>query len=163
MVYEQRGDKDIFYYYNADGQVTGLKYAGTDYYFTFNSIEDIIGIYTEAGVLKAAYEYNEWGKLVSIKDSSGNSITDGSNIGLINPIRYRGYYYDTETGLFYVGSRYYNPEWGRFINADSTDVLTSSTGVPNWDKNLFAYYDNDPINRVDKGGAVGAGILSLKL
>ena len=58
----------------------------------------------------------------------------------------------TETGLFYVGSRYYDPETGRFVNADDTDVLTSSLDVPNQDKNLFAYCDNDPVNRVDYGG-----------
>ena len=162
LVYEQRGDKDIFYYYNADGQVTGIQYNGLNYYFTFNLRGDIIGVYTGAGVLKGSYEYNEWGKLISVKDSEGNTITDPGNIVLINPIRYRGYYYDSETGMYYLQSRYYNPEWGRFINADNTDILTA-TPMDLTDKNLFAYCDNNPVLRVDDGGnfwwiALGAGI-----
>ncbi len=145
LVYEQRGDKDIFYYYNADGQVTGIQYNGLNYYFTFNLRGDIIGVYTGAGVLKGSYEYNEWGKLLSVKDSEGNTITDPGNIVLINPIRYRGYYYDSETGMYYLQSRYYNPEWGRFINADNVvDIQNKS--------NLFAYCANNPISNVDSNG-----------
>ena len=75
-----------------------------------------------------------------------------STLGAANPLRYRGYVYDTETGFYYLSSRYYNPVWGRFINADTADVLGASPGKANWDKNLFAYCDNDPINRQDDEG-----------
>ena len=84
-----------------------------------------------------------------------------------NPLRYRGYYYDTESGLYYLQSRYYDPAVCRFINADTTDVvvIAVSPEKANWDKNLFAYCDNDPVNRKDDGGelweeviAVGKGI-----
>ena len=75
-----------------------------------------------------------------------------STLGLANPLRYRGYVYDTETGLYYLQSRYYNPGWGRFINADDTTLLASSPSKAHWDKNVFAYCDNNPLNRVDEDG-----------
>ena len=63
-----------------------------------------------------------------------------------------GYVYDSETGLYYLTSRYYNPVWGRFINADTPEIVVSSPGKVNWDKNFFAYCDNNPISRKDDGG-----------
>ncbi len=148
LVYERRGSNDIFYFYNADGQVTGIQYNGANYYFTFNLKGDIIGVYNSYGDLKGSYEYNEWGDIVSITDSAGNAITDTSSIVLINPIRYRGYYYDSETGLYYLQSRYYNPEWGRFLNAYSQVKSGGDlTGM-----NLFAYCGNNPIMRTDSTG-----------
>ena len=74
-------------------------------------------------------------------------------MGVKNPYRYRGYRYDTETGLYYLQSRYYNPDWGRFVNADDYSVLILS---PNelTDKNLFSYCDNNPVIRVDNDGEV---------
>ena len=94
--------------------------------------------------MAASYEYNAFGELIN---SSGKS-----SILNTNPLRYRGYYYDPETGLLYVGSRYYDPVIGRFINADTTDILTASLESPNYDKNLFAYCDNNPVMRADRGG-----------
>ena len=72
-------------------------------------------------------------------------------LGAANPLRYRGYVYDTETGLYYLQSRYYNPEICRFINIDSLAVLTATPGELT-DKNLFAYCDNNPVNRQNDGG-----------
>ena len=70
----------------------------------------------------------------------------------INPFRYRGYFYDVETGLYYLQSRYYIPQWGRFLNPDACDVaLATPYGLT--DKNLFAYCDNNPVMRVDGDGA----------
>ena len=82
-----------------------------------------------------------------------------ATLGAVNPLRYRGYVYDTETGLYYLSSRYYNPVWGRFINADTADVLGASPDKANWDKNLFAYCDNDPVNRQDNGGDLWQEVL----
>ena len=88
-----------------------------------------------------------------------------NHIANVNPIRYRGYYYDTESGLYYVGSRYYDPQVCRWINADTADVLTA-TPMALTDKNLYAYCDNNPVMRVDHGGdfwhiAIGAAVGSL--
>ena len=89
--------------------------------------------------------------MIAVTDASGNAISDSSNIANVNPYRYRGYYYDTETGLYYLQSRYYNPEMGRFLNADNEDVLDVSNNVIN-DNNMFAYCTNNPINKVDDSG-----------
>lgn len=91
-----------------------------------------------------------WGKIIS----SSGTLAD------INPLRYRGYYYDTETGFFYLQSRYYDPEIGRFINADSY-ASTDATGLLS--TNMFAYCENDPVNKSDPTGefwniVVGAGM-----
>ena len=80
----------------------------------------------------------------------------------LNPFRYRGYYFDTETGLYYLNSRYYNPNWARFISSDVFGTINATPGALT-DKNLFAYCDNNPITRKDDGGdfwhiIVGAAI-----
>ena len=77
---------------------------------------------------------------------------EAGHIGNINPFCYRGYYYDSETGFYYLGSRYYDPEVGRFISADTTDILGASGNL--YDKNLYAYCDNNPIVRADSNGAI---------
>ena len=84
----------------------------------------------------ASYTYDPWGKIIS----SSGTLAD------INPLRYRGYYYDAETGFYYLQSRYYDPEIGRFINADSY-ASTDATGLLS--TNMFAYCENDPVNRSD--------------
>ena len=99
-----------------------------------------------SGTQVVSYTYDPWGAPMS---------TDGtmaSTLGAANPLRYRGYVYDTETGLYYLSSRYYNPVWGRFVNADTAAVVVASPDKANWDKNLFAYCDNNPISRKDDGG-----------
>ncbi|MGI6745870.1 MAG: RHS repeat-associated core domain-containing protein [Acutalibacteraceae bacterium] len=106
---------------------------------------DVIGIYDSTGTVVVEYTYDAWGKPNSVTGSLA------STIGVINPLRYRGYYYDDETGFYYLQSRYYDPEVGRFINADDTDVLTSTMDDVT-DKNLFAYCDNNPVMRIDEGG-----------
>ncbi len=85
---------------------------------------------------------------MSIKDKDGIEITDSNNIGIINPFRYRGYYYDNETGLYYLNSRYYNPEWCRFINAD--EILGANQDILSY--NLYAYVSNNPIVENDVNG-----------
>ena len=97
------------------------------------------------------YTYDTWGKVLSVTDANGTLITDTNHIGHRNPIRYRGYYYDIETGLYYLQSRYYDPEVGRFISADAFAVL-GATPMDVTDKNLFAYCDNNPVMRIDNGG-----------
>ena len=124
-------------------------------YFAYNAQGDVIGLYGYNGTLYATYDYDAWGNCTVtplVADTAGHSITDANHIAHINPFRYRGYMYDSETGLYYLGSRYYDPVTCRMINADTTDVLTASTDQPNHDKNLFAYCDNNPVMRMDDGG-----------
>ena len=86
--------------------------------------------------------YGPWG------ESWGVSGTLASTLGAMNPLRYRGYVYDTETGLYYLNSRYYNPTWGRFINADGQ----LNDGI--FGNNLFSYCLNNPVNMSDYEGNV---------
>ena len=119
--------------------------------------EDIIGLTDSNHNLLCSYEYDSWGKLISIKDNNGSIITDPSHIGYINPFRYRSYYYDNETKLYYLNSRYYNPEWGRFINADR--FISTDTGVIGF--NMYAYCNNEPISRKDYSGSLFGFILGM--
>jgi len=95
-----------------------------------------------SGTLAVEYAYNAWGKPMGVTGSMATTL------GAANPFRYRGYYYDAETGLYYLNSRYYNPNWGRFLNADS--VFGKAGGLLT--HNLFAYCGNDPVMASDPSG-----------
>ena len=96
----------------------------------------------------ANYSYDAWGNLIEVTDANEKVITSTTNFALINPIRYRGYYYDSETGFYYLKSRYYDPANCRFVSADGQmDLGDGTTNL-----NLFAYCGNDPVNRVDPDG-----------
>ena len=94
------------------------------------------------------YVYDAWGNH-AVLDSNGNDRTDTSHIGNRNPIRYRGYFYDVETGLYYLQTRYYDPEIGRFLNMDDVAYadLEQFHGL-----NLYAYCGTNPVNYVDPSG-----------
>ncbi len=112
---------------------------------------DVIALLDENYDVVVKYTYDTWGKVLSVTDANSTLITDTNHIGHRNPIRYRGYYYDIETGLYYLQSRYYDPEVGRFISSDAFAVL-GATPMDVTDKNLFAYCDNNPVMRIDNGG-----------
>lgn len=105
----------------------------------------------------ANYTYDAWGRLLSVKNASGSTISDASHIANVNPIRYRGYFYDTETKLYYCNSRYYDPQVKRFINAD--EYLSTGQGFNGF--NMFAYCNNNPVMYYDPSGEIGliVGIL----
>ena len=141
---ESDGTKTLTYYHGGSG-IVGFGYNGTDYYFRKNLQGDVTEIYTSDGLKVASYAYDAWGKVLAV-----NNYTD-DNIGDLNPIRYRSYYYDVETELYYLNSRYYDPEVGRFVSADTTDVLENAQYDING-LNLYAYCDNNPVAGRDDGG-----------
>lgn len=96
----------------------------------------------------AQYAYDSWGNVLSVKNAAGVAITDQNHVGNLNPFRYRGYYLDAETGLYYLNNRYYDTETGRFINADSVMGINNDLNT----YNLFAYCGNNPVNRYDSNG-----------
>ena len=109
--------------------------AQNGYFFARNAQGDIIAIYrSKDSKLMGTYEYDLWGKLISITPT----VEDTEGITEKNPLRYRGYYYDEETGFYYLKARYYDPQIRRFISADSVNVLMVATNTVN-NKNLFAY------------------------
>ena len=119
---------------------------GTEYFYVKNAQGDVTGLVNASGTRVVTYTYDAWGNPLTTTGSLATTL------GEQNPLRYRGYVYDTETGLYYLQSRYYNPTWGRFINADDTAALSASPGRTHWDKNLYAYCDNNPTSRVDDEG-----------
>ena len=121
-----------------------IDYNGAVYYYVLNAFGDVIGLANTAGVLVVEYIYDAWGNQVYCTGSFRNTL------GKHNPLRYRSYIYDEETGLYYLQSRYYNPEIGRFINADDVDVLGANGDFASL--NLFAYCGNNPVSRADSNG-----------
>ena len=145
------GGKTIDFVYDENNQPLAMKYNNTLYYYVLNAQGDVIALADQNGNLIAKYSYDPWGKLLSV---TPNGWLDEQNayyleVAEANPLRYRGYYYDSETGFYYLQSRYYDPEIGRFINADSY-ASTDATGLLS--TNMFAYCENDPVNRSDPSG-----------
>lgn len=137
----------IFYSYDARG-ICGIEYCGTEYYFQKNLQGDVVRIVDGDGSLVARYVYDAWGNH-KVLNADGTENTSETFIGNINPFRYRGYYYDTETGFYYLQTRYYDPVIGRFINADDISYIDPSqlNGC-----NLYAYCGNNPVMRIDANG-----------
>ncbi len=132
----------LYYVYDANGSITGLHYNNQPYYFQKNIQGDILRILDRTGTAVVEYTYDAWGNIISVTGSMANTL------GQYNPFRYRGYYYDSETDLYYLQSRYYDAEVGRFINADGifdcdVEVLSG---------NLFLYCANSCINKLDPTG-----------
>ncbi len=138
---------EIVYMYTHNGLV-GLTYNGAQYRYVKNIQGDIIAILDSSNDVVAKYIYDAWGNH-AVCDASGSNISSSTHIANINPFRYRGYYYDTDLDLYYLQSRYYDPNTGRFINADTIDYLDpeSINGL-----NLYAYCLNNPIMYCDPTG-----------
>ena len=148
IVAESRNGTNLYYLYDDTGAIMGISYGYDTYTFAKNPQGDVIGIYS-GGTLVAKYEYSAHGQILSITNASGTDISNNSShIANLNPFRYRGYYYDTETGFYYLQSRYYDPVVGRWINSDSQ--LNTSLGILGL--NQFSYCLNNPVNMVDYGG-----------
>jgi len=147
VTWEKKGTNNpIYYLYDASGNLWGMKYTdGNVYFYIRNGQGDIIGLVDEDGDTQVEYLYDAWGRLMG---TSGNL---ASTVGADNPYRYRGYRYDAETGLYYLQSRYYNPEWGRFVNADDYHVLFKER-VNIIDINQYAYCHNNPVIKADANG-----------
>ncbi len=119
----------------------------TTYYYILNLQGDVVKLVTSSGSVVATYEYDVWGNILSKSGSMADK----------NPLRYRGYYYDAETGYYYLQSRYYDPTIRRFINADSY----ASTGQGFIGTNMFAYCSNSPVCRADSCGHLGETVIPV--
>lgn len=137
---QKTGEDVIVYMYDNNGDLFGFIYNGAEYFYVKNAQNDVIAIVNANGTVIANYYYDDWGKLVET--------TGDTAIANLNPIRYRSYYFDTETGWYYLNTRYYSPDLCRFINTDGY----VQTGQDILDKNMFAYCGNNPINRFDENG-----------
>ena len=145
LVQKAYGDTKLDFSYDAYGNPYTFTYSdGTIsfvYHYVLNLQGDVVRLVTDDGITVATYAYDAWGNIIDM-DYTYKAVADA------NPLRYRGYYYDSETGLYYLQSRYYNPQWGRFINADSY----IATGQGMLGNNMFAYCLNNPVNMSDPAG-----------
>ena len=137
---ETKGSDVIYYLYEQTGMI-GLEINGVPYYYVRNLQGDVTKIIDASGNVVVKYVYDSWGKVLSVTGSLA------STVGAKNPIRYRGYYYDTESELYYLNSRYYDPETGRFISPDDHNVALDAG-----EYNLYTYCMNDPVNNSDPTG-----------
>ena len=140
----------LYFHYDSSGDVIGFTRTAngtdTEYFYVKNLQGDILKVITATGTEAATYTYDAWGKL----------LTSTGDMADVNPLRYRGYFYDTETSLYYLKSRYYDPEVGRFINPD---VFATSDIDGVLAANMFAYCENNPIRNTDSTGAIGVDTL----
>lgn len=138
------GTNTIYFRYDTYGELTGFNLNGTEYIYEKNAQGDITGILDKNGKHVVYYTYNSWGRVGSITGILAETV------GQLNPMRYRGYYFDVETGFYLLHSRYYDPKTGRFINTDEPEILEyaewndTKQGI-----NLFSYCFNNPVNYSD--------------
>ena len=154
IIKETWADQTLEFLYDENGSVYCIVYTGGDgagrYYLLKNLQGDVTRILNNNLETVAQYVYDPWGKLVNILDADGEP-NSGISIANINPIRYRGYYFDMETGFYYLNARYYDPALGRFISPDIPASLGAD--VQNLSQyNLYAYCFNNPINMADYTG-----------
>lgn len=144
---ERTGDNFIQYIYDANG-IAGMRCNDTYYYFEKNLFGDVLRVYSVYGSVVAEFKYDSYGNIISSSGSMADKVK----------FRYRGYYYDDETGFYYLQSRYYDPSLCRFISADQYELvgmLSQTLGQIN----LYAYCNNNPIMYTDESGE--SFILSL--
>lgn len=139
IVHLENGNNVLHFFYDMQNKPAMVRYNNVDYFYVYNLQGDVVAIVDTNGIQVVEYKYNAWGKPVSKSGALSNTL------GVLNPFRYRTYVYDEETGLYYLGSRYYNPDWCRFINSDEID--SSRDSILGY--NLFAYCSNKPESRYD--------------
>ena len=158
---KEEGGERMDFLYDEKGTPFAFEYQGKMYFYQTNLQGDIIGIVDSKGSQVVVYRYDAWGEVLVSSDASGFGLAK------INPLRYRGYYYDQETGLYYLQTRYYDPKVRRFLNADDASVLTKDPEQLT-EKNLYAYCDDNPVMYRDDAGMfvitaaqVGLGVLGM--
>ena len=136
------GDDVLKFGYDANGSPMYLQFNNSRYFYATNAQGDVMALVHTSGTAVVEYTYDAWGNILTTTGSMAGTL------GQINPLRYRGYVYDAETGLYYLQSRYYDPAVGRFVNAD----ILVSTGQGILGNNMFAYCNNNPVMYCDPTG-----------
>ena len=135
IIEQTDGTATLYFFYDSNGEVIGFRYNGNDYFYVKNAMRDIIAITDSNKNIVAEYRYDPWGKVLGEYDLTA--------IGELNPFRYRSYYYDSDIKMYYLQSRYYDAEVGRFINCDDVNYI----GVTEFEVsyNPFAYCENEAV------------------
>lgn len=150
------GTDTIYFQYDNNGAPLGFVWNGTQYLYLTNQMGDVISITDAHGNEIVQYDYDPWGKCNFIEPMIADE-KFANNIANINPIRYRGYYLDSETDYYYLQSRYYDPDICRFINADLPEVSTITKSEYSG-LNSFSYCNNNPLNITDKNGQLSIAV-----
>ena len=151
VVHMTQGGYDLHFFYDAQGKPGMVTYNGVDYFYVYNLQGDVVALIDADGTQVVEYIYDAWGNPISKTGSLA------ATIGTLNPFRYRGYVYDEETGLYYLRSRYYNPSWKRFMNADA--LVSNGKGLLG--KNVFTYCNNCPVAQSDPTGQSAMAVASV--
>ena len=138
------GGNKLHFTYDSTGPLS-VNCNGTEYFYVKNAQGDVTGLVSASGTRVVTYTYDAWGNPLSTTGSLATTL------GEQNPLRYRGYVYDTETGFYYISSRYYDPEIGRFLNADDPEIIDGGNDHI-LENNLCAYCFNNPVNMTDDTG-----------
>lgn len=153
VIYQSDGTTSITFYYDRTDNVIGFNHNGNNYFYIKNLQNDVTAITDSNANVVVSYYYDPWGKIIRV---------DGNyTIGNLNPFRYRSYYYDTDTKLYYLQNRYYDPEVCRFINCDNINFIGTSFKAISY--NPFAYCKNDPVNYSDKTGNIAIAAVATTL
>ena len=134
---------NVAFMYDENGEAFGIDINGKEYFYVKNAQNDVIAIVNSNNETVATYRYNSWGKLISCEDTSENQ-----EVSFFNPYTYRSYFYDSDTEMYFLKSRYYNPELCRFINADG--IVNANQDILG--NNLYAYCSNNPVKFCDPSG-----------
>ena len=160
IIEQDNGTNPVHFLYDRNDEVIGFFYCGQTYLYAKNLQGDITAIINDEGFLIARYTYDDWGNCTVYSAEYDYNI-----IANLNPFRYRSYYYDVETGFYYLQSRYYDPEVGRFINCDDVNYIGVTESAISY--NPFAYCENNPVNDSDPSGAltieIGSALLYVAL
>lgn len=140
---DKSGKHRMEFVYDNSGSPYSVILDGKTYYYVLNHLGDVVRIVDESGNTVTEYVYNSWGEILN------NISVNKTMIGRLNPFRYRSYYYDIETGMYYLQNRYYDSVSHRFINMD-TSISNAGKYIAGY--NLFAYCINNPVNMSDHSG-----------
>ena len=162
IIAEETNGNMTLYVYDASGGVIGMQYHAANasedtweiYWFEKNLFGDVVAIYSANGTKLASYTYDAWGNFTATYHNGGNN-----TVIVNNPFTYRGYYYDKDLFLYYLGSRYYDSSIGRFVSEDS--YISTGQGISA--NNMFVYCGNNPITRIDANGKSWCQIATFAL
>ncbi|MBQ3136897.1 MAG: hypothetical protein IJB74_05370 [Clostridia bacterium] len=142
VIEQTDGTTTLHFFYDSKDEVIGFRYNGNDYFYVKNAMSDIIAITDSNKNIVAEYRYDPWGKVLDEENLTA--------IGNLNPFRYRSYYYDGDIKMYYLQSRYYDAEVGRFVNCDDVNYIGVTESEISY--NPFAYCENNPLKYIDKFG-----------